>query len=214
MKKLIIAFMIVLPSIGFSQEKILKGKYKELSEPTEVEYKFKGNRFEYSAKADVVDFYGKGTYEIKKDSLLLYFDHYENKSTIKYEKEEDETTVNDIQITVIDDKTKTGLVGAKVQFLKSDGTIAYEDNLNEQGEAKFKTSENIKSIMVRYLGQPDLILDLNSQYSKHQYSVLWKNTENSIIDGEVWRYEIAEIKSRSFKLKKNGEYFTYKKKCF
>jgi hypothetical protein len=214
MKKLIIAFMIVLPSIGFSQEKILKGKYCELSEPTKVEYRFKGSRFEYSAKADVVDFYGKGNYEIRNDSLLLYFDHYENESTVKYEYAESGNTVNDFQITIIEDKTKTGLIGAKVQFLKSDGAIAYEDNLNEQGEVELRTSENIKSIVISYLGQADLILNVSSQYSKHQYSVLWKNTENSIIDGEIWRYEITDIKSRSFKLKKNGEYFTYKKKCF
>ncbi len=162
----------------------------------------------------MVDFYGQGNYEIKNDSLLLYFDLYKNESIVKYEKAQNGSTENYFQIRIIEDKTKTGLIGARVQFLNSDGTIASEENLNEQGELEFKTPTSIKSIVISYLGQVNLILDIDSQYSKHQYNILWKNTEISIINDKVWRYEIKDIKRRSFKLKRNGQYFTYKKKCF
>jgi len=206
--------MMTLPCFVFSQEQKLKGKYYELSEPTKIEYTFKRNKFEYHANADVTEFYGKGKYEIINDSIVFYFDTVKNESGIEYVVDKHTGEENEFKITVIENNSNMGLVGAKVKFYSTGNTLIHETFLDEKGVLTFKTSESIKYIIISYIGSQDLKLNIDTASNYHQYKILWKISETNLISGEVWKYEIKDIGRRSFKLKKEEQFFKYKKKLF
>ena len=214
MKMLTYVLMMSLPCFVFCQEQKLKGRYYELSEPTKVEYTFKGIKFEYHANAGVVEFYGKGKYELINDSIVFYFDTLKNESSVEYAGQKHADKESEFQITVIECNSKMGLVGAKVQFYSDDNILIHETHLDENGVSTFKTLEPIEYIIISYIGNLDLKLNIDNVSNYHQFKVLWKTTETSLISGEVWKYEIKDIERRSFKLKKEEQFFKYKKKLF
>lgn len=213
MKIIISLLMMLLPVLSFSQKQTLKGKYCELSEPTNIEYRFKDDKFEYFAKGDVANFYGKGRYKIKGDSIAFYFEILQNQSVVKYAGQLYANKENEFQIAVVEANSKKGLIGAKAKFYTTEGSLINENYLNEYGELDFKTEKHVEYVIISYIGQLDLKIKIDKSNNNHQYKVLWKASEYGVISGEVWKYEIIDIKKSGFKLKKDSKYFSYKKKC-
>jgi hypothetical protein len=206
--------MILLPIIGFSQDKKVIGKYRELSAPSKVVYKFRDNRFIFISKTDIGKIQGKGKYRIKEDSLFLYFDKWKNESIVKYRGEKHISTKNSFQFSIIDDHSKSGFVGAKVQCFSHSCSLIYENYLNENGELNFAILKNIESIKISYIAYPDLIINVDTSFNFHRYNILWKSPKYTVIDGHVWQYEINNITKRSFYLKKGNSILKYKKCAF
>ncbi len=143
--------------------------------PPYEEYKFNIKRFSLFVNGDIYGIYGKGTYSIKKDTLILKYTNVEKEDTV-ISIQIDTTKQNEYSYNFkIISKHKTrnkqlkdALIDAKV-ILYSNDSIINKGLTGISGELKLTSKKAANKIKISHFGYNDLIITNNFSYNNNIY---------------------------------------------
>lgn len=207
-KYLLFIVTVFLSNYLFCQQQIV-GRYSSLMPNQEYYNYFDFNAngtFEYHSGACLGDDeFGKGHYEIKKDSLILNYDLTELEYKSYYKSKEYFNAEDLITIKIaVRDLEESSIVDANIY-------IPNERNGYVQGKDGFvvfslKKQNQEVSIEISNLGYENYKLTL-SKVKNHEIEVFLKksSTVSKAIKDEIKEYKILELTNNKIKLEQNGK---------
>lgn len=159
--------------------------------PPYSDYTFGINRFSHYVNGDVYGEFGKGTYSIKNDTLVLNFiDLKNNEAIVSIQVDSAKQDKFHYNFRIVDKDSKDTFIGANVVIYNKDSVIN-KGMTNYDGELGLTGEQRADKIIVSYIGYDEISIADNFGYINDIY-IEWSSDWLRKIGESTKKYKVLE----------------------